>query len=65
MFLNAPDFEINSQQYTLFMREKVMNSARWPFVAWIRYMDSVMADMMVIVYFPQLTRCGKMLRVSL
>lgn len=48
----------------LFSREKVMNSASFCLVLSMRYIDSVTAAMMDIVYFPPLARCGKTFLVS-
>lgn len=49
----------------LLMHEKVMYKARLVRVPLIRYSDRIMDAMMVMVYFPALARCGKMLPVSL
>ena len=47
------------------MSEKVMYKARLVRVLLIRYSDRIMYAMMVMVYFPALTKWGKMLPVSL
>jgi hypothetical protein len=49
----------------LLMIEKVTKKASVVGVPEIRYSDSVTAAVMLIVYFPQLTRCGNMFLVSL
>lgn len=53
------------QQYILLIKENVTRSARFVRLLWMRYTDKVTPAMMVIVYLPQLTKCGKMFRVSL
>jgi hypothetical protein len=53
------------QQYTALSVEKQMNKARFDMVPFMRKRESVTAAIIDIVYFPPLTRCGKMFLVSL
>ena len=45
--------------------EKVINRARLALVPLMRYKESMTAAVMLMLYLPQLTRCGKTFRVSL
>ncbi len=52
------------QQYTALMDAKVMNKLRLIRLSPIRYRLRKTAVRIVMVYLPQLTRCGNTLRVS-